>query len=117
LRAFEVACRALQPRSRDADVREHEHRMSLTDGGLRGASQALAMQRLALGLIEASARGARQRKAKVRQRHRPGIRLKSLAREAMRPLPRRLAKGPGVIQGEPLGDVLRIAVSDPPSWR
>jgi hypothetical protein len=43
--------------------------------------------------------------------------LKSLAREAMRPLPRRLAKGPGVIQGEPLGDVRRIAVSDPPSWR
>ena len=64
---FEVAGGALQPRSRDADLREHEQRVSVTDGGLRRASQTLAAQRLALGLVETPGRGARQRKPEVRQ--------------------------------------------------
>ena len=49
------------------DLREHEQGVSVTDGGLRRASQTLAAQRLALGLVEASDRGARQREPKVRQ--------------------------------------------------
>ena len=97
--------------------------MSVTDGGLRRASQTLAMQRLALGLVEASARGARQRKPKVRQRHRPGIRLESLAREADRlTSPRLRALGSpllGVDQREQpetsdvaVGDVRRVGPLD-----
>ena len=97
--------------------------MSLTDGGLPRASQTLAMQRLALGLIEASARGARQRKPKVGQRHRPGIRLESRAREADRlTSPRLRALGSpllGVEEREQpeisdiaLGDVRRVGPLD-----
>ena len=43
-----------QPRSCDADLREHEQGVHMTDGGLRRASQTLAAQRLALGLVETS---------------------------------------------------------------
>ena len=57
----------LQPRSRDADLREHEQGVGVTDGGLRRASQTLAAQRLALGLVDASARDTRQSKPEVRQ--------------------------------------------------
>ena len=56
VRAFEDAGGACQPRSRDADLREHEQRVRMTDGGLARASQTLAAQRLALGLVETSAR-------------------------------------------------------------
>ena len=123
LRAFEVAGGALQPRSRDADLREHEQRVRVTDGGLRRASQTLAAQRLALGLVETSRRGARQRKPEVRQRRHPGIRLESLAREADRlTSPRLRALGSpllGVDQGEQpeasdvaVGDVRRVGPLD-----
>ena len=37
------------------DLREHEQGVSVTNGGLRRASQTLAAQRLALGLVEALA--------------------------------------------------------------
>ena len=67
MRALEDGGGALQPGSRDADLREHEQGVGVTDGGLRRASQTLAAQRLALGLVEASDRGARQREPKVRQ--------------------------------------------------
>ncbi len=104
-------------------LREHEQRVSVTDGGLRRAAQTLAAQRLALGLVETSARGARQRKPKVRQRHHPRIRLESLAREADRlTSPRLRALGSpllGVDQGEQpetgdvaVGDVRRVGPLD-----
>ena len=84
MRALEVAGGALQPRSREPHLREHEQRVRVTDGGLRRASQTLTAQRLALGLVETSGRGARQRQPKMRQRRDPGVRLESLAREADR---------------------------------
>ena len=54
----------------------------MTDGRLRRASQSLAAERLALGLVEASRGGARQRQPEVRQRRNPRVRLEVLAGEA-----------------------------------
>jgi hypothetical protein len=49
-------------------MREHEQAVSVTDGGLRRAAQPLAAKRLALGLIKAPRRGARQSKPQMCQR-------------------------------------------------
>ena len=97
--------------------------MRVTDGGLRRASQTLAAQRLALGLVETSRGDGRQRKPEVRQRRNPGIRLESLAREADRlTSPRLRSLGSpllGVDQGEQpeasdvaVGDVRRVGALD-----